>query len=201
MNEDGSVTHWIRQLREGDAGAQQQIWNRYFSQLTGIARQRLSDLPRRAEDEEDVVLSALDSFFRRTQQGQFPLLHDRTSLWPLLLRITIRKAWRAIERHDAQKRGGRRVRGDSVFAGRPGGLASIEDVLGTEPTPDTVVALQESLQQLINCLDEAPLRQIADRKLQGYSNGEIAQECGVSKRTIERKLRRIRVLWQEVSES
>jgi hypothetical protein len=42
----GSVTHWISQLRAGDQAAAQPLWERYFQQLVGLARQRLRDTPR-----------------------------------------------------------------------------------------------------------------------------------------------------------
>ncbi len=202
MDSKGSVTHWVRDLKHGDdAEAQQQIWNRYFSRLMNVARHRLRCVSRRVEDEEDVAVCALASFFQRARDGRFPQLHDRTDLWPLLVRITARKACRLIEKQRAQKRGNGDVRGDSAFDLRPGGLASIEDVVGNEPTPEFSAALVDETQRLFGCLDEPILQQIADEKLQGYTNGEIARKHGISERTVERKLRRIRVFWQEVSES
>ena len=41
------------------------------------------------------------------------------------------------------------------------------------------------------------LRSIAVRKLEGYSAQEIATELGASTRTVERKLRLIRAIWEE----
>ena len=34
-----SVTHWIRQLKAGDREAAQQLWQRYFQRLVGLAFQ------------------------------------------------------------------------------------------------------------------------------------------------------------------
>ena len=92
MSIPGSVTHWIAELRAGDPAAAQKLWERYFSRLVGLARQKLHALPRRAADEEDVALSAFDSFCRGVEQDRFPHLEDRDNLWQLLVTITARKA-------------------------------------------------------------------------------------------------------------
>jgi hypothetical protein len=60
----GSVTHWIRRLEAGEEAAFQKLWEVYFRRLVGLARQRLRGTPHAATDEEDVALSAFDSFYR-----------------------------------------------------------------------------------------------------------------------------------------
>lgn len=80
MSSDGSVTRWIDALQAGDRAAAQRLWERYFPRLVGLARARLQGAPRRAADEEDVALSAFDSFCRCAERGRFPDLVDRESL-------------------------------------------------------------------------------------------------------------------------
>ena len=46
-------------------------------------------------------------------------------------------------------------------------------------------------------LEDETLRQIAQRKLEGYESAEIAAVLGVSSRTVDRKLRLIREIWSE----
>ena len=67
-----SVTQWIDRLKAGDPDAAQELWERYFRRLVGLARKKLRAAPRRAADEEDVALSAFDSFCRGAEQGRFP---------------------------------------------------------------------------------------------------------------------------------
>jgi DNA-directed RNA polymerase specialized sigma24 family protein len=43
MSSTGSVTLWIGRLQSGDPLAAQQLWERYFRRLVGLARQRLLD--------------------------------------------------------------------------------------------------------------------------------------------------------------
>src|SRR5262245_3107718 len=105
MSRDGSVTRWIGLLQQGDATGAQQLWERYFARLVGLARKRLQDAPRRVADEEDVALSAFHSFCRRVERGHFPRLQDRHDLWQLLMTITARKACHLLRDQRRLKRG------------------------------------------------------------------------------------------------
>src|SRR5207244_594392 len=84
--------HWLSLVKAGDLNAAQPLWERYFPRLVGMARKKLREAPRRAADEEDVALSAFDSFCRGAAQGRFPNLEDRNDLWRVLLLLTARKA-------------------------------------------------------------------------------------------------------------
>src|SRR5205823_4765290 len=59
----GSVTLWIGDLKGGVDEATRRLWDRYYAGLVRLARARLRAAPRAAADEEDVALSAFDSFF------------------------------------------------------------------------------------------------------------------------------------------
>src|SRR5207244_3139579 len=83
MSSASSVSRWVVQLQAGDHRAAQKLWERYFLRLVGLARKKLRATPRRAADEEDVALSAFDSFCRGAKLGRFPLLSDRGDLWHL----------------------------------------------------------------------------------------------------------------------
>src|SRR5262245_44885652 len=103
----GSVTRWIAELKVGDSDvAHQEIWKRYFQRLRALAGVKLGNAPRGAEDEEDVALSALRSFFSGLEDGRFPRLEDRHNLWSLLAKITACKAINQRNRQLALKRGG-----------------------------------------------------------------------------------------------
>jgi len=197
MSPTGSVTQWLSELRLGsNEAAEAAIWDRYFQRLAALARQRLRAGSARAADEEDVVLTALDSFFRGARQGRFPLLSDRTSLWPLLVKITARKACNQLKHERAARRGGGRVRGESVWvdpADRDYG--GIHDIVDEQPTPQFAAEVTESCRRLLDALADASLREIAGMKLAGYTNSEIANELAVVERTVERKLERIRRIW------
>jgi DNA-directed RNA polymerase specialized sigma24 family protein len=197
----GSITQWIDQLKAGEDTAAQEIWQRYWTRLVSLARGKLRPSRRREADEEDVALSAFDSFCRGAGAGRFPLLRDRNNLWSLLIVITARKAADQIDREFRQKRGGALVRGESALVDKNQGggdsLRGLDRVAGREPTAQFAAQVAEECERLLDKLDNNILRSIALSKMEGYTNAEIASKLGCVEGTVERKLRLIRGLWQE----
>lgn len=196
--EADEVTLWLEALADGDGVAAQRVWDRYIQQMLSYARRRLAADDRRVADEEDLAVSAFHSLCQRLQQGQFPGLNDRDSLWKLLTTIIARKASAQIRRNHSRKRGGGKVSGESVFfqgdASKPS--AGLGNFAGLEPTPEFAAEMAEQCATLLDSLPE-DCRQIALRKLDGHNNGEIADELNVAPRTVERKLAAIRSIWQQ----
>src|SRR4051812_45659239 len=89
---EGAITRLIAPLKGGGEEAAREFWRRYFETLVRLARGRLKGARRAAADEEDVALSALDSFIASATSGRFPRLEDRDDLWRILVTITTRKA-------------------------------------------------------------------------------------------------------------
>jgi DNA-directed RNA polymerase specialized sigma24 family protein len=193
---DNSVTQWIQQLKAGDRAGVQQLWERFFRRLIGLARKKLQNAPRRVADEEDVALSAFDSFCRGAEEGRFAQLQDRDNLWPLLMVITTRKAHDQIQHQQRKKRGGGQVMGESGLAGPPGGERGLEQMLGQEPTPEFAAEVAEQCDRLLRLLPDDEMRAVAVWKMEGYTNEEIAARLDCVPRTVERKLRVIRSAWE-----
>ena len=76
-----SITRCIDMLKRGDRAAAEALWDSYIHRLVALARARLGGMPRRAADEEDVALSAFDSFCRRAECG--PVRESDRSRRPL----------------------------------------------------------------------------------------------------------------------
>jgi DNA-directed RNA polymerase specialized sigma24 family protein len=194
---DWSITQWLRLLKAGDHAAAQPLWEAYFARLVRLARARLRRLRRKvAFDEEDVALSAFDSFCRRAQNGVFPRLDDRDDLWQVLLVLTVRKAQFSARAATRKKRG----------AGRVVSLAELDDqdsevFESAEPTPELAAQLAEELERRLHFLKDESLQQVALAKLEGCTNREIAERLGCVEKTIERKLRSIRKLWSDSEEA
>jgi len=202
MNHPHSVSRWLEPLQQGDEQAVQKLWERYYQQLVNLARGKLGDVPRRMADEEDVVVSAFRSFCRGAEQNRFPQLEDRNDLWRVLVTITARKAVLQIRREFRQKRGGGQVRGESAFnlQGESDEIG-IAQVVGDEPTPEFAVQVTEEYSRLLDLLEDETLESVAQWKMEGYHNDEIAQKLGCVPRTVERKLHRIRIIWEEEVDS
>lgn len=199
MAPEQSVTHWIAQLKAGESAAAQKLWESYFQRMVQLARHKLRGAPRRSADEEDVALSAFNSFCLGAEQGRFPQLADRDDLWPLLVAITAHKAVDHVRHEGRLKRGGERLVGERVGAGNAGlwDDRSLEQVIGPEPTPDFAMQVAEECERLLDRLGDATLRRIALWKMEGDGCAEIATRLGCVPRTVERKLRIIRELWSE----
>jgi DNA-directed RNA polymerase specialized sigma24 family protein len=194
---EGSVTHWVSLLVAGESAAAQPLWERYFLRLVGLARARLQGTPRRAADEEDVALSAFDSFCRNAAAGRFPRLADRDNLWQVLVLVTARKAIDLYQHERRAKRGAGKVQGESALAGAGSEGDGLAAVVGDAPTPDFAAEVAEEYQRLLARLGDAELRDVAVWKMEGYGNAEIAARLGCVERTVERKLRVIRGIWEQ----
>lgn len=194
------ITLWIGGLSQGDQRAAQALWQTYFDKLARVARQKLDPRAGRQADEEDAALSAMHSFCRGMRAGRYPQLAGRDELWRLLVTIVVRKVSKQRRGERRVKRGGGRTRGESAFlaSGEADEFRGIEQVLGSEPTAETAAMLTESCQQLLSSLPDDTLRQIANLKLEGYTNDEIAQQLDCTTRSVERKLNRIRTRWTEL---
>ena len=192
MDGDGSITVFLGLLKAGDRAAAQPLWDAYFHRLVALARARLRGTPRGVADEEDVALSAFDSFCRRAERGDFPQLADRDDLWQLLFVLTVRKAI-ALARHQGRvRRGGGRIASLEDLA-----AWDLDAVLGPAPTPELAAQMAEECQRLLDSLGDESLRAVARWRMEGWSNREIAERLGCIEHTVERKLRSIRRLWSE----
>ncbi|MGO9599208.1 MAG: ECF-type sigma factor [Isosphaeraceae bacterium] len=190
MSSDKSVTRLIRMLKSGDRLAAQELWEAYFQKLIGLARARLARASTTMADAEDVALSAFDSFYRRAERGEFPRLEDRDDLWQLLFVLTVRKAINLVRYQGRKSRGSGRLVSLSDLDGLEADL-----VLSTEPSPEFAAEMVDECRRLLELLPDATLRSVALWKMEGYSNGEIAQRLGCVNKTVERKLRAIREVW------
>lgn len=198
MSADNSISGWLQGLGAGDPLAAQHLWERYFAQMVRLAGQKLPRHARRVSDEEDVALSAFNSFCAGVEQGRFPRLNDGTDLWRLLVVITARKVQEHLRHQNRQKRGGGQVLGESIFAGGTGEeMAGIDRVVGDEPTPAFALEVADEFRRLLDLLDDDGLRQIALLKMEGYTVDEIAAQVGCARRAVERRLQLIRKIWSE----
>jgi RNA polymerase sigma factor (sigma-70 family) len=201
MAQHGSVTRLAHDLRSPDLAvrerAARRIWDRYFTALLALARAHLDARVRRREDAEDVLQSMYQSFCRRQGRGDFDLA-SRDQLWALLVTITVRKARNAAQRHRCGVRDVRReqAEGDGPREDAPEAPGWLERVEDTDPTPAEAAVLSEALERRLAALADPGMRRIALRKLEGFTNREIAAELGVTERSVERKVQMIRNRWE-----
>jgi DNA-directed RNA polymerase specialized sigma24 family protein len=198
----GSITIWINALRVGDQDAANQLWRRYFESLVLLACSKLRSRARSAADEEDVALSAFESFYGGMAGGHFPDLADRDGLWRLLVTIAARKAVNQDRWETRRKRGGGRVIHESDLAGSADPeLEGLAQVVGAEPSPEFAALLADEWGRRLRDLPDESLRTVAVLKMEGYGNEEIAARLGCGVRTVARKLKIIRKVWSDEAAS
>lgn len=184
----------IQTTRDEEACAK--LWESVYERIVMFARGRLTPKSQRVADEEDIALSAMNSFFRAAEAGRFKSLTNRDELWRILITVMARKAQAFQQRQAAEKRGDGLVRGDSVFGftpeGRVGGINSIADPADPHRFVDELLG---ECRERIESLPDEILRAIAVRRMEGFEVTEIAAELNLSVATIKRKLARIRDLW------
>ena len=193
------ITRWIDRVRDGDERAAQKLWNHYARQIVEVARQGLKDSPRRVQDEEDVAVVAFKSLLAGIASGRFPELDRREQLWRLLMVITIRKAAAVIEKDRRQKRGGGDVRGDSAVMppeNEESVLGGFDRLTSEKPAPEIAALMADETHRLLATLPDETSQRIAVLKMEGYTHEEIAEKLGCNTRTVERRLKQIRELWQ-----
>jgi len=190
-----SITLCFHKLCDGDHAAAQRLWETYFERLAGLARNKIRGGKRLMADEEDVALSAFDSFCRAAKRGRYPQLSDRSDLWNLLVSITMHKALHVLRNQNRKKRGG----GQQIISNSSGDsdFDLMSQLIGCEPAPEVAMQVVEDAETLLAQLPSQDLRELATFKLEGYTNAEIAARWQKAERTVERKLSLIRKIWSK----
>ncbi|TWU38396.1 ECF-type sigma factor [Novipirellula artificiosorum] len=194
MPNSTNVSHWIDQVKLGDSVAANQLWHHYYDRLVRMTQAKLRGQNRGVSDEEDIVLSVFESFYRAAEQGRFPDLAGRDDLWRLLLKMSARKVVDK-RRHDQRQRRGATAKVQPIHG--IGDEQAMIEVIGNEPTPEMVLMMTESFDQLLKLLGDehvggGQLQEIAIGKMEGHSNADLAERMQCSERTIERRLNLIR---------
>ena len=189
-----SVTQWLVALRADQSTAGEKLWERYVAKLARLARKKLGNSSRRSFDEEDIVIEVFTDFLSGVKDRRFKLLSNREDLWQVLAMLTERAAINQIRRETAAKRGKGHVRGESAFAApfEESAGPGIQRIAGREPTPEFAAEVADQYRRWMSALGSEELVQLAEWKMEGFTNEEIALKCGRTTRTIERKLSLIR---------
>jgi len=172
VSTDGSL---LLRFKEGNQDAATELYVRYSKRLQALARAQTGERLATRFDPEDVVQSVFRTFFRRAvEQGyQVPAGEE---LWQLLLVLALNKIRSLATYHRAQKR-------DVARTDHPAHLenshsATSDDELAFETMRMVVDELVSSL--------PAPQDEIVKLRIEGHEIGDIAQQTGRSKRTVER---------------
>lgn len=177
----------IEGLRTGDEQVAREFWEEYGPLLHRIAERHLPAVLRRRVAAEDVVQSALRTFLRRVQDGQFQM-EDPDGLWRLLSAITLNKLRWQTRFHFRRKRGLDR---EQALTPAPDQEREAFQPADPGPTPAEAAEFADQFEQLLGSLDEEE-RRLVELKLQDCTNDEAAERLGCSERTVRRLLNRVK---------
>ncbi len=165
----------------GSQDAARILLARYEVRLIALVASRINRKYRDSIAPEDVVQSAMGSFFRVTRAGANPSikLESTASAWNILATFVRRKLARAFERETASKRGGGRTR------------VSLDDLDRDLKTKPSKTELDEILTEVHSMLDPGQF-QLLELLLANATQKEIAKQLGVDQRTVRRRITAIR---------
>jgi RNA polymerase sigma-70 factor (ECF subfamily) len=182
-----SFNDLVGRLRDGEDRAAQEVFDRFVARLVGLARSQIDAGLRHKVDPEDVVQSALRSFFRRQEASEFEL-KDWDGLWGLLSLITVRKCAKKAEHTLAARRGGGREVSLPAHDADTGVFAIAID---RQPTPEDAAILLETVEEALREFDPED-RQVIELSLQGYGAVEISEKLCRAERSVRRLRERIK---------
>ena len=180
MSTDESSKMLLARFRDGDSQAAREVFDRYVSRLLSLVRRRISPQLQRRVDADDVVQSAMRSFFVRAANDDY-VLQRAGDLWRLLAAIALSKLRRQVEVHTAAKRA---VAKEQHATGSSDRLAVAAD---REPLPDEEATLLDELKQIMQASNSAQ-REALQLRLAGETIESIALSMGRSQRTVRRLL-------------
>ena len=168
----------VEMWRSGSQDAARVLLVRYEVRLVALVASRLNRKYRDGIAPEDVVQSAMGSFFRVTRAGanQSLKLESTASAWNILATFVRRKLARALERETAVKRGGGRTRVS---------LDDLETDLSTNPSVTEANELLNEIHSLLN----SDHSQLLELLLENKTQREIAEQLGVDERTVRRRIK------------
>jgi RNA polymerase sigma factor (sigma-70 family) len=178
----------LQLCRQGSEWAAATIHGRYEKRIRRLAQRHWPPAMRSRFDPEDIVQEVFDRFFRAIRRGLYSG-SEVSGLWGFFLVVTLNQIRKAASRHLSRRRDVRQTVGQ-------GSMCCHLDLVPHEmPSAHSRMVVEELLTAL------APfMREVVERKLQGYTVREIADDLLVSRRAVERVLQEVRRRFAEFFE-
>ncbi len=167
-DEESSV--FIERLKAGDPAAEHELVQRFLTRLLALAESRQSPLLRARYGPEDVVQSALASFFSRVQDGR--LAPERNRSCSLLAKITLNKAAKAANTHTSDLRS---VNKEEHYASADGLTRTLYSKLDDGPGESECAMFWECRERLLDRFERVDL-DVVSLRLEGRSVSEISKD-------------------------
>lgn len=178
---DQSDDALVRQWKSGNEAAADILADRHTLRLVALVASRLSRRFKGTIDPEDVVQSAMASFFDAARHSRISV-SSSLSMWRLLATFARRKLARSIESRAALKRGGDQERVS---------LEAAESLWADRSTEVRTREAEEFVSELRTELSSG-LWDVCQRLLAGQTQAEIAEALAIDERTVRRRVVAIR---------
>lgn len=183
MADGSSISDLLARIRAHDDEACREVVQRFTARLVALARRRLGERLQRKEDPEDVLQSALRSFFHRCELGQFEFA-SWGDLWSLLVAIVVRKCANRRAHYAAGKRDVRNE-ADAFRSESDSNVDPVALIADREPMPEEAVLIHELIERLLEAYDDAD-RAAVELMLQGFTVVDVSERLGRAERTLRR---------------
>ena len=187
----GNITSDVAALKRGDEEAIRRLWDRYFPLIVKLARKRF-----RAERQGDGVEGPTDAAalafhelcVEIAQQSASINAPNREEFFRNLANRTRSRVIDILRRESAAKRGGLlNIDGEMSF----------EEFVSAIQTPAQLVIGRDDCDRFLESLNDEVLRKIVQLRLEDYTIAEISERLNCCVATVNRKMERIRELWEE----
>ncbi len=181
----GTITRLLADFRNGDEKARQsaleQLFKTYCDRVILLADQRLTAKAKRVADGYDVLVSVFQILHQRATKGDFPEFNNRDEFLGILIRITRDRTIDRNRQLGNKKHGGDDVPEEVVDEYSP--ILEDEDFL--------------QLKDFVESVKDPSLQIVLVKRLMGFKNDEIAAELGIHESSVDRKVRKIRDLFEQ----
>ena len=173
-----SFDHFWASLNAGDKDAARIPYERFIDQLIRLATKELKFKLGSQADPESVAHSVFESFFEGVQENKIEA-RNWGMVFGLLAHITFRKC---LKRKRAEMR-------DRRNPGKP--IAPLDEIQAAtaSPGPAEMAMMTELLDLALQGLD-ADERTVVDAYMTGLTTDAVAQQVGLSMRTVQRVIER-----------
>ena len=170
-------------------------------------------IDRAASDSDDAVNTAFFYICRMRDRGRLDWIKGGEDFFRLMIFLIDRVIRDEKKRSNAVKRGGAGDSGrlDDV-SGEPNGQVKddtgesvghqkadmdVDQLVCGQPNFADIAVAELTLEAFLETLPEETLRTILRLRVDGYSNKEIADRLGVNRKTVERKLEKIKSFYED----
>lgn len=175
-----SISRIIAEIQQGSVDSAERLYREFQPLVLRVVRRHLSRDMRRISDSLDFSQIVWKTLFEHA--SRMPQFEDPQVIAAYIARVAANKVQGEMRAQLSLKRDVRRT---------PDALSSeVRSVESHDPTPSQSVMAKERLDTLCAGLN-ALQRQMVEQRVQGFHIDEIAQNFGISERTVRRVLKRL----------